>query len=465
MKRPHGAGLPRRLARHLVRSGLLRDVDHAIVAFSGGLDSTVLLHLLHFHMPALRVTAAHFDHALRAGSRADCDWARGICEAWSVPFVSARAAAPTAGETRARAARYAFLQRVEQEHGAGAILTAHHADDQAETVLFRLARGTGPAGLAGIPARRGSIARPLLPFARDELLAYAAHVRLSWREDPTNTDTRYARNRIRHIVLPALEAARPGAARRIAATAERFAASEQAWHGVVAEASQAVVSARREGAFTLARDRLLAYHPHVRARVLRLLADQLGGRVDRAGTRVALDFAAAGVSGGSIDLGGGVRLTREFDRLLLRVHATDDDRAAAVDTSLEIRTAAPGAGTFVLGGRTCEAHWGPASAAAGSAQTASFDPSSLRFPLELRAWRAGDRIRLAYGSKKLKKLFQERRIGRSGRRHTAVLADAAGDVLWVVGVARAAAPLPQRSSAFVIAVGRVSGGAGERESG
>jgi tRNA(Ile)-lysidine synthetase-like protein len=134
-----------------------------------------------------------------------------------------------------------------------------------------------------------------------------------------------------------------------------------------------------------------------------------------------------------VELAGGVRLERDFDRLLMRLARAAPQPA---DVVLRIPDAGPGAGTFVAGGQRYAACWAPAGHVVPAGYAASFDPSSLRFPLELRAWRAGDRMRFAYGSKKLKRLFQERRVGRGRRASVPVLCDDAGAVLWVAGVAR-----------------------------
>lgn len=412
----------------------LRGRSRILVALSGGLDSVVLLHLLRFP-PSLDVFAAHFDHAMRPDSGLDAQWVRGLCHAWGVPLEIARAEDPPDSEAAARDLRYAFLLAAADRVGADAVVTAHHADDQAETILFRLARGTGLAGLAGIPVRRGILVRPLLRFTRADLVSYAASAGVAWREDPTNRSMRYARNRIRHRVLPELERARPGATRRIARLARSAAAAERAWRGIVAAAVDEVVEHADTGIFVLARERLLAYDPHVRARVIRHLLDRLGSRPDRAGTRSAMTFIRSGVSGGVVEMAGGVRLEREFDRLNLR---GPRQQPRPPDVALRIADTGPGAGSFVAGGQEYAVRWAPAGQETRAGHAASFDPSSLRFPLQLRAWQAGDRIRLAYGSKKLKRLFQERRIGRSRRPSIPVLTDSDGAVLWVVGVARSA---------------------------
>lgn len=424
--------LPRRLRRHLDRSRLLEPGQAVVVALSGGLDSAVLLHLLRFPLRArvAALAAAHLDHAMRPGSRADADWVAGLCRAWDVPLTRRRADPPPRSEAAARAARYEFL---EAAAGTGPrIVTAHHARDQAETVLFRLARGTGLRGLRGIAPARGRFVRPLLPFAPDELEAYAASVGLRFRTDPTNLDPRFARNRIRHRVLPELERAHPGAVRAIARLADQARAAEAAWDDLVDDVqSRAVVAGHAHGV-TLARDTLLAYHPALRARLLRRLLRRYGVVPSRAGTHAALEFITSGPSGRSLDLGRGARLERDFDRLRLVAAAGDADGPA--DLPLEISGPEPGSGRFVVGGRARFARWGTSPIGGADEAVTLEEP---RFPLALRPWRPGDRIRLGYGTKKLKKLLAERRVGRRERASVPVLVDGRGVVLWVVGFARA----------------------------
>lgn len=199
------------------------------VAFSGGLDSTVLLHLLvslsrRMALPPLR--AVHVAHGLQTAAAAWPAHCQQVCAALGVPLrVQAVQVAPGASlERAAREARYAALA---DELGAGELLlTAQHLDDQAETLLFRLLRGAGVRGLAGMPASRalgpGHLLRPLLTAGRAELEAYAAVHQLHWVEDPSNGDLQYSRNYLRQQVLPVLQQRWPQAATSMARTAEHL---------------------------------------------------------------------------------------------------------------------------------------------------------------------------------------------------------------------------------------------------
>lgn len=304
-----GSELQARFGKHLARDKRVEPGDRVVVAFSGGVDSLVLLHLLRFKVGRLRleVRAAHFDHRMRPGSEADAQWAQGVCRAWRVPLRTGRANALPRSEEGAREARYAFFQAVRQEEKARWVMTAHQADDQAETVLFRALRGTGLKGLGGIPAvRHPGIYRPLLPFRRREIEEYATSQGLRAREDPTNRQTAYARNFLRHRVLPDLEAnVSPGATEALCRLGRLARENERAWRSLIPGLLEGVLEADAEG-LVVVRSRLLSYDPGVQGRLLREVLRRSGVRLDEAGTRVALEFTRTGASGRSLDLPGGI---------------------------------------------------------------------------------------------------------------------------------------------------------------
>lgn len=190
-----------------------------LCALSGGRDSVALLHFLKEH--GFSVAAAHFDHRLRPDSAADADFCRRLCEEWDVPFYQGEGEVgrmPGNAEANARKARYAFLEETAKDIGAARIVTAHNADDNVETVLLHLTRGCGLNGLTGIRPRWGLLARPMLKTPRAAVDAYVAAHALPYVEDGTNADTAYARNRLRHQVLPVLRSLNP----RVAETVGRM---------------------------------------------------------------------------------------------------------------------------------------------------------------------------------------------------------------------------------------------------
>lgn len=425
-----------RFERFVQERALVRAGDNVLVAVSGGVDSMVLLHLL--QRAATRIgsslRAAHFDHAMRDDSAATAAWLAEVCESWGIPLHHERAHGALHGETAAREARYRFLMRVARAAGSTRIATAHHADDVVETVIFRLLRGTGLRGLAGIPLRRGALVRPLLPFTKTELLAYAALHDVPFREDPTNREANYARNRIRHVVLPALESVVPDARAKIRALARHAARTEAAWRAAVGRLENEVVVSRENEGFELARPVLLEYHPELRARVMRYLLRRFGVVPTRAQTRRLVGFVARAPSGARFEAGRGIVVERAFERIRIRKSRAQDSTGAAVALAGPAGTA-----QLQLGGRLYDVAWNVGEPRAGAE---IFDAGLLEGGLELRGWRAGDRIQMPYGTKKLKKLFAEHRVPASERTRLPVLSDTLGRVVWVVGVARSIAALP-----------------------
>ncbi|SFM49149.1 tRNA lysidine(34) synthetase TilS [Marinobacter zhejiangensis] len=208
----------------------LRAEPSLLVALSGGLDSIVLLHtVLHcLSGTQVRLRAVHINHQLQANAGDTEAFCRQLCQQLGVELVVERVAVsatdgPAAGlEAGARAARYEVFERLLAS--GGTLLMAHHQDDQAETVLFRLVRGSGFGGLAGIPARRrlgkGWLVRPFLAVPRCELKQWAETSGLAWVDDPSNQDQRFDRNFLRHAVMPLLKGRWPNLLVRIGRTSE-----------------------------------------------------------------------------------------------------------------------------------------------------------------------------------------------------------------------------------------------------
>jgi tRNA(Ile)-lysidine synthase len=439
---PPSAPLPRRFAEHFGALGAGSGGAPLLVAVSGGCDSVVLLHLLRFALPAPpHLHAAHFDHAMRPGSAADAAWVRGLCTAWDVPLLHAHADTRLRSETSARDARYRFLRAAAAEVGAAHVVTAHHADDQAETVLFRMLRGTGIDGLAGMRALGPTgIVRPLLPFWRAELAAYARRAGLRWRRDPTNDALTTARNRIRHRLLPDVERSfAPGARRALVRLAEQAREEAEAWEARLAVLAEVHLRPDEE-TLLLARDPFRRYDPATGARLLRYLLRNTGARLDRAGTRQALQFITGAPSGRRLPLPGGWELVAEWEQIRLAPTAEPTpDRDATID--------GPVAGTALarLGGRSFTVRWTRSAGdvpAPSQGWAAALAFRSLGFPLQVRGWSPGDRIRLQAGSRRLKKLFGDRRVPRSERSRIPLLVDGNGSVLWVAGVVQAPASRP-----------------------
>ena len=261
-----------------------------LCAVSGGLDSMCLLYFLDTWGPTAGFTAAaaHFNHQLR-GETADRDedFVRTWCAERNIPYYAGRgdtralmASEGLSMEAAARKLRYAFLEETAERAGFDAILTAHHADDNAETVLLNLIRGTGSAGLAGIPAQRGNLFRPFLQITRDTLAAYAAAYQIPYVEDETNACADAAeRNLLRLEVMPLLRRINPRAAEHMSAAAGRLREMETGLGDLTARYLRA--ASCRPGRVTIPLGKLAEVPEFLRPKVLLGLFDLLGtGRRD-----------------------------------------------------------------------------------------------------------------------------------------------------------------------------------------
>ena len=215
-------------AQLLDRLALLPPTQRYWVAYSGGCDSTVLLHglaQLREQLPVVELLALHVNHNLHEAAPSWAAHCRAVCESLGVPLtevnVDARSLRGESPEAAARVARYHIFTEVLQQ--SDGLLLAHHRDDQAETLLLQLLRGSGPRGLAAMPTQRalgaGWLGRPLLDFARAELCRYADSEKLQWIDDPSNFDTDFDRNFLRQTILPQLQERWPAAATTLARAA------------------------------------------------------------------------------------------------------------------------------------------------------------------------------------------------------------------------------------------------------
>lgn len=309
--------------RGAVRVGLADLVpgDLALVACSGGGDSLALASAVVFvaRRAGLRVGAVTVDHGLQEGSRERAAEIVGVLRQLGCdPVESVRVLVGRAGgpEAAARTARYAALEETAGRLGAAAVLLGHTADDQAETVLLGLSRGSGPRALAGMPARTGVYRRPLLGLTRETVRAACLAEGLVPWEDPHNADPAYLRSRIRHDVLPALETALgPGVAANLTRTARLLRADAEALDDIAAAAAR---DCAREGGLDCAA--LAALPGAVRTRVLRAAAIAAGcpaGTLALSHVEAVERLVTEWHGQGPLDLPGGVTASRRYAILTL----------------------------------------------------------------------------------------------------------------------------------------------------
>ena len=388
------------------QQGMMSNGDHIICAVSGGADSMALLFAMYLLREKLGITlsAAHFNHNLR-GSESDGDeqFVRSFCDRYDIElFVgSGNVTAGEKGlEAAARDARYAFFRTL-----PGKIATAHTANDNAETVLLHLVRGTGLKGLGAIAPMRDNLVRPMLSVTRQEVLDFLREYHISFREDSSNGTDQFLRNRLRHHVMPLLEEENPRLAENLSAMALRLRQDEAALGHIAAAHPMDVAQLRK--AF-----------PAIRSRVLEKFLKDSGVREPEA-EHIALAEALVFSEKPSAcaQFPGGVTICRRYGELVLQTG--EEPLKTAV-------LSCPGVLTLPHFRVEC-------TPAREIINTASVFTVACNGPITIRCRRTGDAIQLSGGRKSLKKLFIDRKIPADRRMRIPVLADDTG-ILAVYGV-------------------------------
>ena len=387
------------------RYEMVQKGDTLICAVSGGADSMALLWAMYLMREKLGIhlAAAHFNHGLRGEeSQRDETFVREFCQGYEIPlYVGSGEVVPNEKglEAAARDARYAFLQTL-----PGKIATAHTADDNAETVLMHLVRGTGLKGLGGISPVRGNVIRPMLTVNRQEVLEFLRQEHISWVEDSSNDTDAFLRNRIRHHVMPLLKEENPSLSKNLSLMAmdlrEDAAALEQ-------EGELPDVSVLRQ-----------MTGPH-RTRLLRAFLIRCGIKEpDRRHTALAEELVFSDNPSARGNFPGGIVVRRNYDRLEKEIPA-----AAIPETELKI----PGVTELPGVQITCSF----CNETIAEENRFTVNPQGT---VVVRSRESQDTIRLPGGTKSLKKLFIDRKIPQNLRMQIPVLADDAGVVgVWGIG--------------------------------
>ena len=435
-----------RFHKSLLQSGAIPPGSRVLVAVSGGADSIALLLLLR-HVAAsmeLHLEAAHLDHALREASGDDARFVAQFCADLEIPLTQERRDVAEIARQRkanleevAREVRRDFLVSTAQARACQLIALGHHADDQAETFLMRLLRGSGVTGLASMRMVNPPLVRPLLSFRRADLLAYLQERQVLWRDDASNRDTTFTRNRIRHDLLPLLETFNPNISCQLAGLCDQLHQDNEFWSDLVAQ--ELARCGRWQGdAFTLGCPQLRESTPALAGRMVRAALRQIRGDLrSLTASHVAdvLKLASEGPPQGELDLPR-AWIVRRYDTLLFCKERLD----AAVPFKMVLHRP----GIYRLPhGRTLKLSL-EAKALGESAGAVEFSAASAPFPLQLRSWSPGDRLHPSgmSGTKKLQDLFVDLKLNREDRQ-TALLLLKDDETLWVVGLRRSEGRRPK----------------------
>ncbi|MFL5477190.1 MAG: tRNA lysidine(34) synthetase TilS [Gemmatimonadales bacterium] len=424
--------LTERFMAHL--STLELDGKRVLIAVSGGPDSLALLDLLvearaHF---ALDLVVAHVDHGVHPESGLVAERVQMASARYGLPVDVGRLGLGTgATETKAREHRYDWLEEARQRNGADLILTAHHADDQVETILMRVLAGSGPAGLAGMSPQQGCVVRPLLPFRRAELEEYVRSAGLHPWIDPANSDRRHQRSWIRTELLPTLRSRLAEVDSNLLRLAQHAGADRTAWDAVLDALPGLDLRAEAAGV-SVAAHTLGNYDSALTQATILALARRAGCPLGPTRAQRVISLLRSGSSGDRAPLGGSWTAELSFGRLLIS-HAIPEPPPLPWPLTSHEGSGAWGRWRF----RWCRGVVPDHQERSALSAWFSWEP------LTVRAWAPGDKVRPlgGTGSRLIVRCFQDARVPRSSRRSWPVVTGT-HDIVWVPGVCRSAAWVP-----------------------
>lgn len=441
----------RKIHTSIKRHDLFLQGQHVLVAVSGGADSVALLYALKELAPSLGIslTVAHLNHCIRGkASDDDAVFVKTLAARLNVPFVQGRSGVPRRArrkglslEMAAREARYAFLGRTAQKVGADIVATAHTADDQVETMLLKLARGAGPRGLSGIPREitfeQIRVVRPMLDITRDEVIAFLKENGISWREDESNRDVSFLRNRVRHEILPLLESKlNPKIRSALVRTAEVFR-EEDKWLDQLARSILA--DCTEKSSFVIRHSSLMNYPLAARRRVLRLWLASSGVAaelIDFDTVKRIESLLERKKGSGEINIGGNRTLKRQYKQLLIEPAS---NRASLVPFKTTVKipgeTILPERRLRVVTSLERGVFKAKAAGPGALPSRASISYQAVgRKKVFVRSWRPGDRMKPLgmRGSKKLQDIFVDRKVP-ADQREKIPLFECGGEIVWLPG--------------------------------
>lgn len=424
-----------KVAAFIRREALIQRGQTVGCAVSGGADSVALFLCLQTLASVIGFTVygIHYEHGIRGSvSEADAEFVKDLCTRSGIPLFTRSGDVPAMAreqhiglELAARQARAAYFAELADAGVVDVIATAHHLDDNAETLLLHLARGSGLDGLAGIRPKRDYLIRPLLCVHRSEILQFLSKQHQSWREDSTNGDIRLARNYVRHNLLPALRHLNPQVTDALKRLSDAASSDADYLDMQSAEELRRIVTYNAAGAaLDLAAFQVL--HPALAVRVIRRALAQIGRPLDveYSHLEAVRSLAAAGKTGSALDLGAGFTAAVSYGSLLLRRPGQEADR-------YEVRFVREGATRFPGGTlRGCRVN----ACAAGRPDAEYINAACLTAQTVVRTRRPGDIFHPlgASGRKKLKDYFIDKKVPRSERGSVPLLADGPR-ILWVIG--------------------------------
>lgn len=456
--------------------------DCIVVAVSGGPDSVALLHILHAiasrSEQCLSLVCAHINHGFRPEeSREEAEFVEGLAKRLGVPFELGNLHVPSYMEQSgkgtqlaAREKRYEYLHAVAEKYEAASIALAHHADDQAETVMMRILRGSGASGLAGMRMKRRehnvNLIRPLLRTYKTEILQACQESGIPYRIDSSNLQNKYARNAIRLDVLPFLGQYNGQLAESLNRLADTLSEEDDYMQQATHQAYRNLVTPKDEG-LTFQIGSFTSLHAALQRRLIKLILNYLPFGKEESDfikiERVRQGAIQSTPTTWSLDLGGGLQCVREYDTIRFIPNAAGENKGLRYTYRVDrvpAEVAIQGLGTNLLFTQTAAGQDAMSTMAHGK-DRAVFDADKLVYPLTVRSRQPGDMMKVMglNGTKKVKDIFIDEKIPPSLRSRIPIVTDGQGQILWIPGIRRSSiAAVGQHTSSIVLITVDRSGG-------
>ena len=427
--------------RFISENRLIVENDDVLIAVSGGLDSVVLLRLLNDHSEktGIGISVVHFHHHLR-GTEADRDasFVETISGDLGVPFtlkhLNVREASEESGSSIQDAAhqlRRGEFGELVREFGYSKIATAHHKDDQLETLLMRLVTGAGPEGMSGIRVREGKYVRPLMFADKNQLKEYAEAAGIEWVEDSSNKENAYLRNRLRNRVIPILKEINPSASTAAARTAATFGQMMDGINGLVDGVLDSCIVSERESEITLAISEMTDYFDTIGYFIidnaLKRIEEEPPTVINRQFDDIS-KLVKSGKTGAEISLSKGFRILKDRDNLIIY-------RSLSQSEEIPVQIGVPAKyNDMILETRTTGWNTGSKLPKGADHEVIDFNLITEQ-KLVLGNWKEGDKIRPLglKGHKKVSDLLTEAKIPLHRKRRYPVLRSG-DEILWVCGI-------------------------------
>lgn len=437
--------MEKKVLKDIQKHQLILPGNRVLVAVSGGADSMALLHFLLCQRENLKCTlgVVHLHHDIRGeAADEDADFVRRFCSAQKIPFYFKKENVPIVAEkerisleTAGRQARYRFFAEIIETEGYDLVATAHHRDDQAETLFMRLIRGTGLRGACGILPRTNQIIRPLLQVSKKEIERYCQRNGIAYRYDQTNGDVNLLRNRIRNQIMPLLSEINPQVLQHFADFSAKVSEAQQFLDEAVIQAEKKVFGSDSDHCEIALLDTV---HPYLKKEILRRAIGRAGKTmtdIEQHHIEIILEQLSTSSTVWQLDIVHGIRVKRAYGQLFFEATSSDTKAFGCFDLPLNRP------GTFTFGHFRFKIEFLLTKELISSEYRKKrceifLNCGKINKCVCIRSRRPGDYILLpgTQGHKKVKKLLIDRKISREKRAQLPMLA-VGSEVLWIPGVA------------------------------